>query len=109
MMRIYIAALTLIFLVLPASAQDIYSQAENAYKIGRIDSALVLLKRNENSFHGTDKQKAYRLMSLCCLALDQTKAFTSPVIITFSFSAAKLLFFQPNCPVCQLLLSINLH
>lgn len=73
MMRIYLAVIALMFLALPASAQDVYSQAENAYKIGRIDSALVLLKRNESSFHGTDKQKAYRLMSLCCLALDQTE------------------------------------
>ena len=74
MMRIYIAVITLmLFLAVPASAQDIYSQAENAYKIGRIDSALVLLKSHESSFHGTDKQRAYRLMSLCCLALDQTE------------------------------------
>lgn len=71
MMRIFIAVISLMFMALPASAQDIYSQAENAYKIGRIDSALVLLKNNENSFLGTDRQKAYRLLSLCCLALDQ--------------------------------------
>lgn len=73
MMRIYMAVIALMFLALPASAQDVYTQAENAYKIGRIDSALVILKRHENSFQGTDKQKAYRLMSLCCLALDQTE------------------------------------
>lgn len=73
MMRIYIAVITLMFLIIPASAQDIYSSAENAYKIGRIDSALVLLKSHENSFQGTDRQKAYRLMSLCCLALDMTE------------------------------------
>ena len=73
MMRIYIAVITLLFLIIPASAQDIYSSAENAYKIGRIDSALVLLKSHENSFQGTDRQKAYRLMSLCCLALDMTE------------------------------------
>ena len=72
MMRLFLAVISLMFIALPASAQDIYSQAENAYKIGRIDSALVLLKNNENSFLGTDRQKAYRLISLCCLALDQT-------------------------------------
>ena len=72
MMRIYIAVITLIFFIaVPASAQDIYAQAENAYNIGRLDSALVLLKNHENSFHGTDRQKAYRLMSLCYLGLDQ--------------------------------------
>lgn len=72
MMRIYIAVIALMFFIaVPASAQDIYAQAENAYNIGRLDSALVLLKNHENSFHGTDKQKAYRLMSLCYLGLDQ--------------------------------------
>ena len=72
-MKRYIAVILLILSALSASAQDVYTQAENAYNIGRIDSALVLLKTNENSFHGTDKQKAYRLMSLCCLALDKTE------------------------------------
>lgn len=62
----------LMLLPLTASAQDIYSIAENAYNIGRLDSALVLLKQHENSFQGTDRQKAYRLMSLCCLGLDRT-------------------------------------
>ena len=72
MMRIYIAVITLMFfLAVPATAQDIYSQAEKAYTIGRLDSALVLLKNHEYSFQGTDKQKAYRLMSLCYLGLDQ--------------------------------------
>lgn len=70
MMRIYIAVFALMLMAMPASAQDIYSQAENAYNIGRLDSALVLLKNHENSFQGTDRQKAYRLMSLCCLGLD---------------------------------------
>ena len=70
-LRIYLTVVALTLLAMPASAQDVYVQAENAYKIGRIDSALVLLKRNEKAFLGTDRQKAYRLMSLCCLALDQ--------------------------------------
>ncbi|WP_288286377.1 TonB-dependent receptor [uncultured Prevotella sp.] len=63
----------MMFLTISVSAQDIYSSAENAYKIGRIDSALVILKSHENSFQGTDRQKAYRLISLCCLALDMTE------------------------------------
>ena len=73
MMKRYIAVIALMLEVVLATAQDVYTQAENAYNIGRLDSALVLLKNNESSFHGTDKQKAYRLMSLCCLALDQTE------------------------------------
>lgn len=72
MMRIYIAVIALMFFIaVPISAQDIYSQAEDAYNIGRLDSALVLLKNHENSFHGTNRQKVYRLMSLCYLGLDQ--------------------------------------
>ena len=70
-MKRYIAVLALLLQVVLLSAQDIYSQAENAYNIGRLDSALVLLKNHENSFQGTNRQKAYRLMSLCCLGLDQ--------------------------------------
>lgn len=73
MMRKYTAVILMMFLTISASAQDIYTNAENAYKIGRIDSALVLLKSHENSFQGTDRQKAYRLISLCCLALDMTE------------------------------------
>ena len=41
MMRIYTAVILMMFFTISASAQDIYTSAENAYKIGRIDSALV--------------------------------------------------------------------
>ena len=71
MTRIYIIVVALMLMAVPTAAQDIYSQAENAYTIGRLDSALVLLKNHEYSFQGTDRQKAYRLMSLCYLGLDQ--------------------------------------
>ena len=71
MTRIYIIVVALMLMAVPTAAQDIYSQAENAYTIGRLDSALVLLKSHEYSFQGTDRQKAYRLMSLCYLGLDQ--------------------------------------
>ena len=71
MTRIYIIVVALMLMAVPTAAQDIYSQAEKAYTIGRLDSALVLLKNHEYSFQGTDKQKAYRLMSLCYLGLDQ--------------------------------------
>ena len=71
MMKRYIAAFALMLVSMHISAQDIYTQAENAYNIGRLDSALVLLRNHENSFQGTDRQKAYRLMSLCCLGLDK--------------------------------------
>ena len=75
-----IAAFILMLTTLPASAQDTYNQAENAYaqaenayNIGRLDAALDLLKSHENSFKGTDRQKAYRLMSLCYLGLDKQR------------------------------------
>ena len=58
MTRIYIIVVALMLMAVPTAAQDIYSQAENAYTIGRLDSALVLLKSHEYSFQGTDRQKA---------------------------------------------------
>lgn len=73
MIRVCTTVILMMFLTISVSAQDIYSSAENAYKIGRIDSALVILKSHEKSFQGTDRQKAYRLISLCCLALDMTE------------------------------------
>ena len=72
-MKRYIAVFTLVLEAAMVMAQDIYTQAENAYNIGRLDSALVILKNHENSFQGTERQKAYRLMSLCCLGLDKTE------------------------------------
>jgi iron complex outermembrane receptor protein len=72
-MKRYIAVFTLMFEAAMVMAQDIYSQAENAYNIGRLDSALVMLKNHETSFKGTELQKAYRLMSLCYLGLDSIK------------------------------------
>ena len=52
------------------TSRDIYTQAENDYKIGRFDAALDLLETNINDFQGNLKQNAYRLISLCFLAQD---------------------------------------
>ena len=52
------------------TSRDIYTQAENDYKIGRFDTALDLLETNINSFQGNLKQNAYRLISLCFMAQD---------------------------------------
>lgn len=52
------------------ASRDIYTQAENDYKIGRFDSALDLLETNINTFQGNLKQNAYRLISLCFMAQD---------------------------------------
>ena len=52
------------------ASRDIYTQAENDYKIGRFDTALDLLETNINAFQGNLKQNAYRLLSLCFMAQD---------------------------------------
>ena len=38
------------------ASRDIYTQAENDYKIGRFDTALDLLETNINAFQGNLKQ-----------------------------------------------------
>lgn len=55
------------------SLRQAYTQAENAYQIGRLDQALDLLQENFNSFRGNLRQSACRLMSLCYLAQDDVE------------------------------------
>lgn len=52
------------------ASRDLYTQAENDYKIGRFEEALDLLETNINAFQGNLKQNAYRLISLCFMAQD---------------------------------------
>ncbi len=47
-----------------------YMQAEEEYKIGRLEEAARLLDSNMNHFTGTLKLSAYRLLSLCYLGKD---------------------------------------
>ncbi|MBR4572468.1 MAG: TonB-dependent receptor [Prevotella sp.] len=58
-------------------AQDnsarIYSQAENDYKIGRIEEARDTLLHNIGSIHGNLKKSSLRLISLCYLARFEMK------------------------------------
>ena len=63
-------------LLTTVSAQEItmrqlYEQAENDYKIGRIERARDLLTSNINQFPSQLKTSGYRLLSLCSLALDE--------------------------------------
>ena len=51
--------------------RNVYNDAESAYNIGRLELAQDLLTQNINSFSGTIKQSAYRLLALVSLALDQ--------------------------------------
>ena len=67
---------TLLLAVISASAQDnsprqIYEQAEEAYKIGRIEEAKQMVESCVLNLSNTQRLSGYRLLSLCCLALDQ--------------------------------------
>ena len=55
------------------SLRQVYTQAESAYQIGRLDQALDLLQTNFNGFRGNLRQSACRLMALCYLAQDSVK------------------------------------
>jgi len=65
-------------MMLPVQAQDnssfrlLYIQAENDYRIGRIEQAERRLEQSLESFSGTIKVSAYRLLALCKLANDDT-------------------------------------
>ena len=70
---LYIIAL-LFPLTLAAQENDlgqILKQAEQNYQIGRFDQAIQELQQNINSFQGTEKQRAYRILSLCYLSQDK--------------------------------------
>lgn len=47
-----------------------FSQAEEDYKIGRLDQCIDVLKSNVSSYRGTLLQNAYRMLALCYLAKD---------------------------------------
>ncbi len=66
------------FLPLPSLAQSeteryrtIYDQAEQDYNIGRLEEAQQALRSNLSDFPLTLRMSAYRMLSLCCLGLDQ--------------------------------------
>ena len=73
---IYIALLMLTGQVAMAqnnAMRQVYTQADEEYKVGRIDEALTLLKTNIDNFQGGLKQSAFRLMALCSLGQDNTE------------------------------------
>ena len=61
-----------------ASAQEkqdlrqVYTKAEEAYKIGQLEQTIELLEGNLNDFTGNLRQSALRLVSICYLAQDDT-------------------------------------
>ena len=68
--------IALLLAVLTVSAQDdsprqILEQAEEAYQIGRILEAKTLVEGCVKNLGNAQRLSGYRLLSLCCLALDQ--------------------------------------
>ena len=71
---------TIVFLTvcwaLPMQAQEddtanVLTAAEEAYRIGRIEEARDMLENKVQNLESTLRLRGYRLLSLCCLALDQ--------------------------------------
>ncbi len=74
--RLHLIIYILFWLIsMPLSAQEsdsrqIYDQAEEDYKIGKIESAVTLLNDNLNKFNRNLKLSAYRLLAICHLNMD---------------------------------------
>lgn len=74
--RFHTIVMTLLLTILSASAQNstprqIYEQAEAEYKIGRILVAKNMLESCVHNLSSTYRLGGYRLLALCCLALDE--------------------------------------
>lgn len=74
--RYHIIIIAFLLTALTASGQDqvnrqVLDQAEENYAIGRIEQAKSLLSESLASFQGQLKTDAFRLLSLCCIALDE--------------------------------------
>lgn len=54
-----------------SGARQLYAQAENDYHMGRLEQAVVLLQTHADAFHGTLRQSALRLLTICLLAQDR--------------------------------------
>ena len=57
----------------PVTADEIYTQSEQAYAIGQFDEAASLLKNNLRMFRGSMKVSALRLLALCSINQDEWK------------------------------------
>lgn len=71
-----ILAMCMMLMPVMVSAQEkqdlrqVYTMAEEAYQIGRLDQAINLLEENLKEFSGNLRQSALRLVSICYLAQD---------------------------------------
>ena len=74
--RCFSIAMMLLLTACPVSAQDesprqIFEQAEEAYQIGKIEEAKHMVESCVLNLSSSHRLAGYRLLSLCCLALDQ--------------------------------------
>ena len=78
MRRFFLLVLFPFFCALSLQAQEddsrqLINAAEEAYEIGQIEQVMSMLKGRLNGLNSAQKLRGYRLLSLCCLALDQTE------------------------------------
>lgn len=75
--RFYIIMLLSFFCVLSLQAQvndggrQLLNEAEEAYDIGKVEEAKAMLEGRVQGMSSSLRLRGYRLMSLCCIALDQ--------------------------------------
>lgn len=50
--------------------QKIFEEAQSEYTVGRVENARDVLSKSIAKFRGSLRQDAYRLLSLCCIAID---------------------------------------
>ena len=81
---VYMIAWLLFCCAVPLQAQEddtanVLTAAEEAYRIGRIEEARDMLENRVQNLESTLRLRGYRLLSLCCLALDQPQQARSYV------------------------------
>lgn len=76
--RTHLIIYIVFWFAIPSLAQDdqsrqLVTKAEEEYEIGRIESALTMLEDHANGLPKTYRLRAFRLLSLCYLALDRNE------------------------------------
>ena len=74
--KLFLIALLSLLHVVPTEAQNddsrqLLTDAENAYQIGKIEEVMDILQGKVGSMNSALKLRAYRLLSLCALAIEQ--------------------------------------
>lgn len=73
--KIFVTALLSVLYCFPTAAQNgdarqILNAAEEAYQIGQVEEAKEMLEDHVQSLNSSLRLRGYRLLSLCCLALE---------------------------------------